>query len=172
MSKLFGALAISFTLCVAGCSRKNAPAASSNGETQPPVTIANAGTTAPSGSFTPATGSDKNAIRSAIENHLRTNQRINFDAMVMSLDSVSVNGDHAQARATFSPKGGGMGMAMMYYLQRSGAGWIITRDEPVDKKLENTPIPSSHSGTDSSQSTPTMPDVDAFFKNHPAPKDN
>jgi hypothetical protein len=165
MTRCFVALALTFVIGAVGCSNKTGQTSPSNSS------AANAESTAP-GSPSQATGSDADAIRAAIQNHLRDNQSINLDAMDMTVDSVSIHGDQAQARAAFRIKNGGAGMAMTYFLQRSGGGWVVTRGEPTDKGLETMPMKSSPPGANSSGSAPALPDVNAYFQDHPARKSN
>lgn len=131
---------------------------------------ASAVSAAPASQASPA---DQNAIRAAIEDHLRGNRSLNLDAMDLVVDSVAVQGDRAQAHASFHVKNGGAtGMTMQYFLQRNGNGWVVTNGQPADGNTQLPPSANSQPGTNTTQSTPSMPDVDAFFKDHPAPKSN
>lgn len=152
-------------LGLAGCSKKSNQASSST------VPAADAGSTS-SGANAGVSSADANGIRAAIEDRLRERQGLNMSAMEMNLDSVSINGDKAQARASFHVKNGATGMIMNYFLQRSGNGWVVTNAQPADGNTTLPPTSSPHPGTDTTQSQPSMPDVNAFFKNHPAPKSN
>jgi hypothetical protein len=117
-----------------------------------------------------ASAADTDAIRAAIEDHLRGNRGLNMDAMDLVIDSVAVNGNSAQAHASFHVKSNGAtGMTMQYFLQRSGSGWVVTSGQPADG---NTQLPPGHPSVNSTPSAPSMPDVDAFLKEHPAPKSN
>ncbi len=116
---------------------------------------------------------DQQGIRTAIEDHLRSNSSLNLGAMEMVVDSVAIEGDQAQAHASFHVKNGGAtGMTMQYFLQRNGSGWIVTSGQPADGNTQLPPSTSSQPGPNTTQSTPSMPDVDAFFKDHPAAKSN
>jgi hypothetical protein len=120
-----------------------------------------------------ASPADQSAIRAAIEDHLRGNSSLNLDAMEMVVDSVAIQGDRAQAHASFHvKKGGATGMTMQYFLQRSGNGWVVTNGQPADGNTQLPPSANSHPVPNTTQSTPSTPDVDAFFKDHPAPKSN
>ena len=61
----------------------------------------------PSPTLSQVSTSDEEAIRQAVEDHVRNNKGINMAAMDMSVDSITVNGDQAQANATFRLKQGG-----------------------------------------------------------------
>lgn len=169
-------LAMAALLCVAGGCGKTGPgnstpnsaSASASGE-------AGADTESTPQSSAPAqvSGPDAQAIRAAIENHLRGNRELNLDAMDMAVDSVAVNGDRARARASFHIKNGGAtGMTMQYFLQRSGNGWVVTNGQPADGNTQLPPPSGAQPGVNSTQTTPSMPNVDAFFKDHPASKSN
>lgn len=120
----------------------------------------------------PASAGDADLIRQAVEDHVRNDHGINMSAMDMSVDSVNVNGDQAQANATFRVKQGGTSMAMVYSLQRHGNGWLVVNGQPSDGKFVHPPMDKTHSGTSPNPSAPAMPDVHDFLKNHPATNSN
>lgn len=134
----------------------SAPRASGTNTPEPPVSDA------------PASGSDADLIRQAVEDHVRNDRGINMSAMDMSVDSVNVNGDQAQANATFRVKQGGTSMAMVYSLQRHGDGWLVVNGRPSDGQFVHPPMDKTHSGMSPNSSAPGMPDVHEFLKNHPA----
>jgi len=162
------ALAATFAM---GCSKTGQP-------TQAPPSP----TSAPSGNSTsltpepapgvPALGTDADLIRQAVEEHVRNDHGINMSAMDMSVDSVNVNGDQAQANATFRVKQGGTSMAMVYSLQRHGNAWLVVNGQPSDGQFVHPPMDKTHSGTSANPSAPAMPDVHDFLKNHPATSSN
>ncbi|MGH9689471.1 MAG: hypothetical protein ACRD5K_20595 [Candidatus Acidiferrales bacterium] len=116
---------------------------------------------------------DTDAIRAAIKDHLRGNQSLNMDAMQMVVDSVAIKGDQAQAHASFHVKNGGAtGMTMQYFLRRSGNGWVVTNGQPADGNTQLPPSAAAHPGVNSTQTAPSIPDVDAFLKDHPSQKSN
>jgi hypothetical protein len=119
-----------------------------------------------------ATSSDSDAIRAAIEDHLRNDHNINMAAMDVSIDSVSINGDQAQANAAFHLKQGGTGMAMTYFLERHTNGWLVMRSQSSDGQFVHPPTDTVHSGTATSPAAPAMPDVSNFLKNHAPPNSN
>lgn len=162
-TRLAGLSLVAFLFLATGCSRSSQPdvnSTSSSGEA----------TAAQPGAFPGVSGADAAGIRAAIENHLQGNHGLNMDAMDMTLDSIAINGDHAQAHASFHVKNGGAtGMTMNYLLQRSDGGWVVTSGQPADG---NTTLPPSvtHPASNSAASQGALPDVNAFFKNHPASK--
>jgi hypothetical protein len=111
-------------------------------------------------------------IRQAVEDHVRNDQGIKLSAMDMTVDSASVQGDRAQAIATFRVKQGGASMAMAYSLERHASGWIVVKGQPAEGQYVHPPMDKTHSGTSPNSSAPTMPDVQNYLKNHPAPNKN
>ena len=122
----------------------------------------------------PLSGSDADAVRAAIEDHLRNDHGINMSAMEMTVDSVGVKGDQAQANAAFHLKQGGTGMTMTYFLERHADGWLVMRSQPGDGQFVHPPMDKNHSGmaTNAAAPPPGMPDITDFLKNHPAPNCN
>jgi hypothetical protein len=175
MSTRFAALAFVILLALAGgCSKSGAPA--SPGNAAAPASGAansNPGAAAQSGGSAEVSSADAEGIRAAIEDHLRGNSGLNLDAMEMTVDSINIDGDQAQAHASFHVKNGGAtGMTMQYFLQRSGTGWVVANGQPADGNMQLPPSNAPHPGVNSTQAAPGLPDVNAFFKNHPAPKSN
>jgi hypothetical protein len=165
MTSRFAALALGALCIVAmGCGNRSQSASSTN---------AAPSTAMPATPGSQASAADQTAIRAAIEDHLRGNRSLNLDAMEMVVDSIAIQGDQAQAHASFHMKNGGAtGMTMQYFLQRSGNGWEVTNGRPADGNTQLPPSANSQPGANTTQSTPSMPDVDSFFKDHPAPKSN
>jgi hypothetical protein len=171
MTTRFAALAFVALLFVAGgCSKSGQ---SSSAVSSMPAASSSDSGAAQSGSFPGVSSSDAAGIRAAIENRLQGKQGLNMGAMQMVIDSIAINGDHAQAHASFHVKNGGAtGMTMTYLLERSSNGWVVTSGQPADG---NTTLPPSvaHPGANSGQASQgTLPNVNAFFKNHPTPKSN
>jgi hypothetical protein len=126
-----------------------------------------------SSSGPPASARDSELIRQAVEDHLRTNKGINMSAMDMTVDSVTVDGDHAQANATFRVKGGGAAMAMVYSLERQGNEWVVGKSQPSNGEFVHPPMDKTHSGAAASaHPTSGTPDVTDFLKSQPPPKSN
>lgn len=167
------ALAVLFVFA-GGCSKTGRSASSGNNvATSPDATSSDIPITPQPNGSSQVSNADADAIRAAIEDHLRGNRSLNLDAMQLVVDSVAVNGNQAQAHASFHVKNGGAtGMTMQYFLQRSGNGWIVTNGQPADGNTQLPPSGGAHPGVNSTQSAPSVPDVDAFFKDHPAPKSN
>ncbi|MGH9715640.1 MAG: hypothetical protein ACRD4R_02775 [Candidatus Acidiferrales bacterium] len=174
MTARFAALFASALLLVAaGCSKSGKMPSSAN-SAAPASNSPSADSATQSGASSQVSPADADGIRAAIENHLQGNHGINMSAMEMTVDSIAINGDHAQARASFHIKnGGGSGMTMSYLLQRSGNGWVVTNGQPADGNTTLPPSSAAPSGANSNQaSQEALPDVNAFFKDHPAPKSN
>ena len=162
--------ALLIVISITGCSQKSqtAPSSVSYNCQRSGERAANA---AANTAAQPASGSDADAIRAAIEDHLRNDRGINMSVMDMSVDSVSVNGDHAQANAAFHLKQGGTGMTMTYFLERHANGWLVMRNQPAGGQFVHPPMDKVHSGMSGNTAPPPasgMPDVTDFLKNHPA----
>lgn len=161
--------AVVAAICAMGCSKASQPA--SSGETAPASNSGSAAVPA-AGASQQAQGADADAIRAAIEEHVRNDRSVNMDMMEMSVDSVSVNGDQAQAEAAFHLKQGGTGMAMTYFLERQSSGWVVTRSQPSDGQFAHPPTDGIHSGMPANPGEPATPDVTDFFKKHPPDSKN
>jgi hypothetical protein len=151
--------AMAAAICASGCSKSNQGASSD--------TMARGGSdgaTSTAGGTQQATGADADGIRTAIEEHVRSDRSVNMDMLVMTVDSVSVNGNQAHAQARFSPKQGGTGMAMTYLLERQGGRWVVTSGQPTDSQFAHPPTDGAHSGTPANPGEPAMPDVTDFLK--------
>lgn len=168
MTALLAAISIS------GCSQNNQTA-------QPSVTttasdpVSEPPTSAARVAAQPASGSNADAIRAAVEDHLRNDHGINMSVMDISIDSVSINGDKAQANAAFHLKQGGTGMTMTYFLERHANGWLVMRNQPAGGQFVHPPMDKVHSGMSGNAAPPPasgMPDVTDFLKNHPTPSNN
>jgi hypothetical protein len=160
-------------ISISGCSQK--------GQTAPPNVTTTASdpasaapTSAASSAAQLASRGDADAIRAAIEDHLRNDHGINMSVMNMSIDSVNVNGDQAQANAAFHLKQGGTGMTMTYFLERHANGWLVMRNQPAGGQFVHPPMDKVHSGMSGSAAPPEseVPDVTDFLKNHVKPDSN
>jgi hypothetical protein len=130
---------------------------------------------APLSAGPPASATETDSVKQAVEDHLRTNKGINMSAMDMTVDSVSVDGDRAQANATFRVKGGGAAMSMIYSLERHGNGWLVLRSHPSNGEFVHPPMDRIHSGAASADPAPPAsptPDVTEFLKSHSSPKNH
>jgi hypothetical protein len=176
MTSRFALLALAAICIIAGgCGNRSQSASSaSSASSAAGGTNSTAGSSAiPAGPGSQASAADQDSIRAAIEDHLHGNRSLNLDAMDMVVDSVAIQGNQAQAHASFHVKNGGAtGMTMQYFLQRNGNGWVVTNGQPADGNTQLPASTNSQPGPNTTQSTPSMPDVDAFFKDHPAPKSN
>lgn len=121
----------------------------------------------------PESASDSDMVKQAVQDHLRENKGINMSAMDMTVDSVTIDGSHAQANATFRVKGGGATMAMVYSLERHANGWLVLKSQPSNGEFVHPPMDKIHSGV-ATTAPPTSgtPDVTEFLKGQPAPKTN
>ncbi|HXX00679.1 MAG TPA: hypothetical protein VEJ00_05655 [Candidatus Acidoferrales bacterium] len=157
-------LAAAFVL---GCSKESQPSQMPASSAAAPDASSATMPSAP-GSSAPASGSDADQIRQAVIDHVRNDRGVNMSAMDMSVDLVNVNGDQAQANATFRVKQGGATMTMVYSLQRHGNGWLVVNGQPSDGQFVHPPMDRTHSGVSASPGAPEMPDVREFLKTHPS----
>jgi hypothetical protein len=163
-------LCVAFLVAAIGC-KSSQPSSAANGSMPSSSATPDAGAAPSSASSSQVSPADAEGIRTAIQNHLQGNHGLNMGAMDMTLDSIAVNGDQAQAHASFRMKNSGStGMTMQYFLQRSGSGWVVTNGQPADGNTQLPPSGAARQGV--TQSAPSMPDVDAFLKEHPAQKSN
>ena len=103
---------------------------------------------------------------------MRRDQEINLSAMDMNVDSVTLNGDQAQARVTFRAREGGATMAMIYLLQRKGDGWQVASGQPAEGEFVHPPMDQAHPGTSGKAPAPAMPDIEEFLKKHSSASSN
>lgn len=166
MAALVGAI------CASGCSKANQPASSGDSAVPAAGVSDNAATSAAGTPLQQTSSADEDGIRAAIEEHVRSDRSVNMDMLVMSVNSVNVNGNQAHAEATFSPKQGGTGMAMTYVLDRQGSGWMVTSGQPSDAQFAHPPTDGVHSGMPPNPGEPALPDLTDFLKNHPSNSKN
>jgi hypothetical protein len=119
---------------------------------------------------TPASAADTELVKQTVQDHLRNNKGINMSAMDLTVESVTIDGDHAQANATFKVKGGGATMAMIYSLERHGSGWLVLKSQPSNGEFVHPPMDKIHPGGGTSASPASgAPDVTDFLKSRPTP---
>lgn len=165
-------LLILATIPAAGCDKSDQPAQL---PAAPAIAPTEVGT--PDGnSGAPASAKDSGLIRQAIEDHVRDDRSINMSALDMTVESMSVTGDQAQASATFRAKQGGPSMAMSYSLERRGNGWVVAHSQPGGGQFTHPPMDQAHSANPPNPAvTPPVaaaPDVTDFLKNRSAPNSN
>jgi hypothetical protein len=148
-----------------GCSKSG----QSSQVLQAPVRTLNSPQTPDTNSGPSPASSDADLVRQAIEDHVRNDREINISALEMSIDSVNLEGDRAQAKVTFRASQGGATMTMIYFLERRPEGWQVRKGQPADGQFVHPPIDQSMSPT---LSTPARPDIQEFLKNHPATGSN
>lgn len=111
-----------------------------------------------------ASAGDQEAIKAAISQHLNADSGINMSVMEMTVDSVNISGDQAQADAEFHVKNGPGAMHITYKLERRSGQWTVLAGQPAG-------VAPSH-GTDGgpqadgTASSKTMPDVSDYMKKH------
>ena len=173
--KRFAIVVLALAVLLAfGCGKKEQPAQAPAAPATPASASSTATDSAPAESFSgaPASEADAKLIRQAVEDHVRNDQGIKLSAMEMTVDPITVNGDHAVANATFHVKQGGASMGMSYSLERHANGWIVLKSQPSEGQFMHPPMDKTHSGTPQNPGGPAMPDVQDYFKSHPAPSSN
>lgn len=119
----------------------------------------------------PASPADTELVKQAVQDHLHNNKGINMSAMDLTVELVTVDGERAQADATFKVKGGGATMAMVYSLERHGSGWLVVKSQPSNGEFIHPPMDKIHSGgATTGPAVSGTPDVTEFLKSHSAPK--
>ena len=86
------------------------------------------------------------AVRAGILQHLSTVNGLDLKAMDMTISSVTINGNHAQASAEFHLKGSSSpeaGMKMSYSLEKQGNVWVVTKkpDTHAPQAMPGDPLP-------------------------------
>jgi len=91
------------------------------------------------------TGSDEEAIRTAIRQHLEKSGTLNLAAMDTEYQQITVTGDHAQAQVLFKTKQEGASMQMTYALERHNGEWTVLKSNPSGGGMAHPPMDGSHS---------------------------
>jgi hypothetical protein len=112
----------------------------------------------------PARSPDEAAIATAIERHLKENSGINMSAMDMAIDSISIQGDQAQANVTFRLKQGGTTMQMSYFLARHARDWLVLRNQPGEGQFAHPPMDKTHSRMAEISQQAGSPNLRRFYK--------
>jgi hypothetical protein len=109
--------------------------------------------------------SDTDGIRSGINEHLAGLKTLNLGAMDMNIQSVTIQGNQAQAQVEFRPKSGGpqgAGMQVAYSLEKQNGVWIVQTTQPTGGMISH-PGPGENSHTSavppSSSSLPNFHDL-------------
>ncbi len=70
----------------------------------------------------------KDAVRSAVMDHLAKNTGLDVNSMTIDVGDVKFEGDKALAVVSFRPKSSpDAGMTMNYTLERQGAKWVVAK---------------------------------------------
>jgi predicted small lipoprotein YifL len=114
---------------------------------------------------------DNSAITAAIEQHVRDNKGINMSAMDLTVGKATINGDQAQAEASFRVKQGGATMEMTYFLERHANRWIVERSQPSGGQFSHPPMDAAHSPAKGAPPSASLPDLTGFTKSQPPTKE-
>ena len=108
-------------------------------------------------------GNQEAAVRRAIEDHLGQRADLAMDKMVLEMQQVTVDGDHAEAdvvfRTTMDPPAR---MAYHYELRREGGGWRVESGRPAA-----TQTPHPEMGGSPMQGDPMEEMTGALPEGHP-----
>jgi hypothetical protein len=111
-----------------------------------------------------ASAGDQEAIKAAISQHLNADSGINMSVMEMTVDSVNISGDQAQADAEFHVKNGPGAMHITYKLEKRSGQWTVLTGQPAG----TAPSHGADAGpqADAPDSSKSMPDVSDYMKKH------
>jgi hypothetical protein len=104
-------------------------------------------------------GSDNDAIRSAINSHLAARGNLNTSAFDTEIQKVDVQGDEAKADVAFHVKGGPGVMQLTYNLKKTGGTWSVVESNPVGSNFTHPALDAN--GAPASSATPggAAPDI-------------
>lgn len=162
----YGILALALILiCSAGCKKTDQPAASNPASGVRPSSGAPVNPPAPPSAVNT---SDEDAIKAAIERHLQSNSGLNLGAMDTAINTITVDGDKAQANLTFSAKQGGNPMVMTYSLVRHGKDWDVVSSQPAGGQFAHPPLDKTHSTMPGNPQSSGSPNLKRFYKDDPS----
>jgi len=84
--------------------------------------------------------SDSDAIRAGITQHLASLKTLNISAMDLDINTVSIQGNHANVQVTFRPKTGappGAGMQVVYELEKRDSNWVVVKTDAVGGAIQH-----------------------------------
>jgi len=84
--------------------------------------------------------SDSDAIHDGIVAHLTALKTLNVSAMDIHINSVSIQGNQAQAQVKFVPKAGapaGAGMQVSYALEKENGNWVVKKTLATGGAIEH-----------------------------------
>ena len=164
--RLFSKTYFAFILIPLACGCGNSPGAST-------APVAAATNSIDSSASPTAPLNDTDAVKAAIDQHLRDNKGINMSVMDVNVGKITVNGDQAQADTEFHLKQGGTSMLITYFLERHGGGWLVVRNQPSNAgQFAHPPMDKIHSGASAASPNQDLPDLSKFLRNHPSPNPN
>jgi hypothetical protein len=83
-------------------------------------------------------GKDTNAeIRTAIQAHLAHKGNLNLQAFEMKVQTVTIQGDHAQAQVAYNVKNGPGVMQLTYALEKHDGNWSVIESNPVGSNFSH-----------------------------------
>lgn len=83
---------------------------------------------------------DNDAIRAGVVTYLTSLKSLNVSAMEISVTEAAINGNQAQAKVEFRPKGttgGDPSMMLTYSLEKRGDQWVVVKSQPAGGSLQH-----------------------------------
>ena len=79
-------------------------------------------------------------IRTVIQSRVAGNSNLNAQAFDTVVNSVTINGDRAQAQVDFRLKNGPGAMKLNYQLEKRDGNWVITDSNPIGDSAPHPPV--------------------------------
>jgi hypothetical protein len=113
-------------------------------------------------------------IRTVIQSRVAGNGNLNAQAFDTVVNSVTVNGDHAQAQVDFRLKNGPGAMKLNYQLEKRDGNWVVTDSNPIGDSSSHPPVdqdqaPGSGGADPHAGASHSLSDTLRSFKQESAP---
>ena len=113
-------------------------------------------------------------IRTVIQSRVAGNSNLNAQAFDTVVNSVTINGDRAQAQVDFRLKSGPGAMKLNYQLEKRDGNWVITDSNPIGDSaphppVDQTQVPGSGAGDPHAGASHSLSDTLRSFKQEGAP---
>lgn len=152
--RTFALIAASLSLPLAGCGKKSSDHASAAAPSQQQ--------------------DSETQIRTVIQARVASNGNLNPQAFDTVVNSVTVNGDHAQAQVDFRLKNGPGVMQLNYQLEKRSGNWVVTDSNPIGAgsshpPLDQSQVPGSGAQDPHAGASHSLSDTLRSFKQEGAP---
>src|ERR1700722_16814849 len=113
-------------------------------------------------------------IRAVIQSRVTGNSNLNAQAFDTVVNSVTINGDHAQAQVDFRLKNGPGAMKLNYQLEKRDGTWVVTDrnpigDSPPNPAVDQSQVPASGGADPHAGASHSLSDTLRSFKQESAP---